>query len=52
MKPKEKAEDLVGKWMWKMILNQAKEMKKERIKDAWIELNGNLHLSEETYKKK
>jgi hypothetical protein len=30
---KEKKEDLVGKWMWQMILNQAKEMEKKHLQD-------------------
>jgi len=30
---KEKEEDLVGKWMWQMILNQAKEMEKKHVQD-------------------
>jgi hypothetical protein len=33
MKTKEKAEDLMGKWMWQMILNQAKEMEKKQLQD-------------------
>ena len=35
------------KFIWQIILQQAKEMEKEQIEESWIEGGGCSHLSKE-----